>query len=116
VSPADATKQTIAWTLTDAGTTGAAAVATGIFTPQAAGTLRVIFNEYGFSTKTVTVKVPADATGYGTVPTTYSGYDIAVNWGSGFRCGGWDGTAFVNDGVVNTFLTLTITTIDETDL
>jgi hypothetical protein len=43
VSPVDATKQTIAWTLTDAGTTGAGAaeVATGIFTPQAAGTLRV---------------------------------------------------------------------------
>jgi hypothetical protein len=57
--------------------------------------------------KTVTVKVPSGATGYGTVPATYSGTDSAVNWGNGFRGGGWDGSAFTG-GSVNSNITLTI--------
>jgi hypothetical protein len=59
------------------------------------------------SAKTVTVKVPSGATGYGTIPNTYSGTDTSVNWGNGFRGGGWDlGGFFVEDIRVNSNITL----------
>jgi len=51
--------------------------------------------------KSVTVKVPQNATGYGsTIPITYSGTytvytDIPVTWGSGFRNMGWDGQNYL---------------------
>ena len=57
--------------------------------------------------KTVTVKVPSNATEYGTLPSTYSGTDSAETWGNGFRGGGWDGAAFTG-GSINSSITLTI--------
>jgi hypothetical protein len=61
--------------------------------------------------KTVTVKVPSGATGYGTISQTYSGNDTTANWGNGFRGGGWDGTTFINNGgasKINSNITLHI--------
>ena len=54
--------------------------------------------------KTVTVKVPSGATGYGSSPT---GTDT-VCWGNGFRGGGWKDSAFLSGGTVNSNITLTI--------
>jgi hypothetical protein len=59
------------------------------------------------SAKTVTVKVPSGATGYGTIPATYTGTDTTVNWGNGFRGGGWyenkfngyEGTSAINRNI-----------------
>jgi hypothetical protein len=66
-------------------------------------------------TKTVTVKVPRDATGYGQVPATYSnssaGNNTTVTWGNGFRGGGWTGSAFTDEEYhldININLTLNI--------
>jgi hypothetical protein len=58
------------------------------------------------STKTVTVRVPSGATGYGSSPANTTD----VNWGNGFRGGGWDGTGFVTNGAsyVNSNINLTI--------
>ena len=54
---------------------------------------------FGAANKTVTVKVPAGATGYTPASSpfngtsvTVSGTDTAMNWANGFRGGGWDGT------------------------
>jgi hypothetical protein len=65
--------------------------------------------------KTVTVKVPQDATGYvpttepeTTLPVTYSGNDDTEAWGNGFRGRGWDGSDFMDSGYINTYITLTI--------
>jgi hypothetical protein len=55
---------------------------------------------------TVTVTVPSGATGYGTVPTTYSS-DTSDSWGNTFRAKGWDGTSYFG-GTVNTNITLKI--------
>ena len=66
---------------------------------------------YSSTTRTVIVKVPSGATGYGTLPATYSGADSTVNWGNGFRGKGWNGRAFVGGGsftVINNKITLTI--------
>jgi hypothetical protein len=62
------------------------------------------------STKSVTVKVPQGAAGYGTVPGAYSGTDAAKNWGNGFRGAGWTGKTFVFDDsfYINSNITLTI--------
>jgi hypothetical protein len=49
----------------------------------------------GSVAKSVTVKVPIGATGYGTIPQTYSGTDSTENWGNGFRGRGWDGTGCI---------------------
>jgi hypothetical protein len=46
--------------------------------------------------KTITVKVPAGATGYGSSPANTT----ANTWGNGFRGGGWNGTAMTG-GQVN---------------
>lgn len=69
-----------------------------------------IFTYAAFS-KNITVKVPLDAAGYGTIPQTYSGYDVTENWGNGFRGGGWTGTNFGNNGTassVNSNVTINI--------
>jgi hypothetical protein len=58
--------------------------------------------------KTVTVKVPSGATGYGTIPGTYSGADTNGNWGNGFRGGGWNGSAMTDSSKVNGNITLSI--------
>jgi hypothetical protein len=61
--------------------------------------------------KAVTVKVPVDATGYGTIPQTYSGDNTTESWGNGFRGGSWNGTGF-RDGSrvygINRYITLRI--------
>ena len=65
----------------------------------------------GISTaRTVTVKVPSGATGYGTVPATYGGSNSDVCWGNGFRGKGWNGNGFRTSGsaVINSSITLTI--------
>jgi uncharacterized repeat protein (TIGR02543 family) len=69
-----------------------------------------MFKEYTYSAKIVTVMVPAGATGYGTIPSTYSGTDTTENWGNGFRGGGWDGTGFdhVIASGINRNITLTV--------
>jgi hypothetical protein len=63
------------------------------------------------SAKTVTVKVPSGATGYGTVPGTYTGSDTTDNWGNAFRGKGWSSTNGYGIGTVNTNITLTIEAI-----
>jgi hypothetical protein len=64
------------------------------------------------STKNVIVKVPSGATGYGLVPGTYNEPvpPYTVNWGNGFRGGGWTGSTFQYDGAnyVNSHVKLTI--------
>jgi hypothetical protein len=62
---------------------------------------------YVYATKTVTVKVPSGATGYGTVPGTYTGSGAADNWGNAFRGMGWDGSSY-QGGTVNSNVSLTI--------
>jgi hypothetical protein len=57
--------------------------------------------------KTVTVKVPSGAAGYGTIPATYSGTDHTNNWGNAFRGIGWDGKKYGN-GDMNSGITLHI--------
>jgi hypothetical protein len=71
-----------------------------------------------YSAKTVTVKVPATNSGYAdNLPATYSGSNATVNWGNGFRGGGWTITggtgAFSTDfyggaSNINSYITLTI--------
>jgi hypothetical protein len=63
----------------------------------------------GSTAKTVTVRVPSGATGYGTVPATYSGTGTAINWGNGFRGGGWTGSAMTDSVYINSGITLTVT-------
>jgi hypothetical protein len=58
--------------------------------------------------KSVTVRVPAGATGYGTVPATYSGSNSTISWGNGFRGKGWSGYGFYGS-IHNAEITLTIT-------
>jgi hypothetical protein len=53
--------------------------------------------------KTVTVKVPSGAAGYGAIPGTYSGTDYTNNWGNAFRGIGWDGTSYLSDGYDATY-------------
>jgi uncharacterized repeat protein (TIGR02543 family) len=65
---------------------------------QNAPTLGGDIFSYISSAKTITVKVPTGAIGYGEIPKTYSGTDTTVNWGNGFRGGGWTGTEFVPVG------------------
>jgi hypothetical protein len=62
------------------------------------------------SAKSVTVKVPPGATGYGGLPGSYSGTDNTNNWGNAFRGKGWDGTNYLT-GTVKASVALTITTL-----
>ena len=41
-------------------------------------------------TRTITVKVPQGATGYGEIPNGYIGGDTSKNWGNAFRGMGWN--------------------------
>jgi hypothetical protein len=55
--------------------------------------------------KTVTVKVPTGATGYGPSPTD----DTAEIWGNGFRGRGWTtSSTFTPDGFIDSAITLVI--------
>ena len=58
--------------------------------------------------KTVTVKVPSSATGYGALPSTYSSTDSTPTWGNGFRGKGWNGSGFLSSGSINSRITVTI--------
>ncbi|MDR0638953.1 MAG: leucine-rich repeat domain-containing protein [Spirochaetaceae bacterium] len=60
--------------------------------------------------KTVTVKIPAGAIGYGTVPATYSGSDSTSCWGNGFQGGGGSDFDFSGCGsdCINRYITLNI--------
>jgi hypothetical protein len=44
----------------------------------------------GENPRTVTVRVPQGATGYGDIPKTFIGGDIIKNWGNAFRGMGWN--------------------------
>jgi hypothetical protein len=81
-----------------------------------------IFYSYDrYIAKTVTVKVPWYADGYGEIPATYSGTDTSENWGNGFRGGGWDnyrdgdGMFAHYDGasVINSNITLHVEYLEE---
>jgi len=76
----------------------------GIAAPTVGSTL---FDDISFS-QTVTVKIPAGATGYGSIPQTYSGSYTTENWGNGFRGGGWTGTGFINAYYINSNITLVV--------
>ena len=64
------------------------------------------------SAKTVTVRVPAGAEDWDGIVSgsPYSGSNTTVNWGNGFRGGGWrkPENAFQSGGSVNSNITLTI--------
>jgi hypothetical protein len=71
----------------------------------------LMFNNAG--TKTVNVKVPSGATGYGNLPVTFSGGENTTggpHWGEGFRGKGWIGTEYPYGGgySVNANIILTI--------
>jgi hypothetical protein len=87
------------------GCTALTSVTLGSTAPTTLGTN--IFYEIN-TAKTVTVKVPSGATGYDTVPASYSGIDAYVKWGNGFRGGGWNGLTFVDISKINTNITLNI--------
>jgi hypothetical protein len=70
-----------------------------------------IFNSVNPPGKSVTVKVPSGATGYGTIPATYTTDAAAYNWGNAFRGKGWSSTEGYRTGVVNSNITLTIEAI-----
>jgi hypothetical protein len=74
---------------------------------SAAPTLGNSMFDYVYDAKAVTVKVPSNATGYGTLGATYSDSDSTETWGNGFRGRGWDGAAFTG-GSINSSITLTI--------
>ena len=57
--------------------------------------------------KSVTVRVPVGATGYGPIPATYTSDTTTQNWANAFRGMGWDGSAYMG-GTVNGNITLTI--------
>jgi hypothetical protein len=62
------------------------------------------------SAKTVTVRVPSGAAAWSGKTGNFSSADTAVNWGNGFRGGGWDGNAFttVNLSNINSNISLII--------
>jgi hypothetical protein len=84
------------------GCTALTTVSLGSTAPTTLG-INMFFNIY--SSKTVTVKVPTSATGYGTSPTNTTD----KIWGNGFRGGGWNGsTSTTTGGTVNSNITLVI--------
>jgi len=70
----------------------------------------IFYNIYGNEAKTVTVKVPSGASGYGSLPFTVTGNDTTNNWGNAFRGIGWDGTNYL-DGYINSSISLTVETM-----
>ena len=67
--------------------------------------INMISTESG--SKSVTMRVPAGATGYGSIPATYTTDTTTNNWANAFRGKGWDGTNYL-DGTVNSNITLNI--------
>jgi hypothetical protein len=69
------------------------------------------------SAKTVTVNVPTGDNGYGEIPETYSGTDTTVNWGNGFRGGGWLDDGYQDNygfyGSINSSITLKVEYLEE---
>ena len=68
----------------------------------------------GVTGKTVTVQIPNGATGYSPAASPFTGTQATVsgtivNWGNGFRGGGWNGSAFTGAAtLVNTEVTMDI--------
>ncbi|MDR0600919.1 MAG: leucine-rich repeat protein [Treponema sp.] len=62
------------------------------------------------TSKAVTVRVPSGATDWDGKTGTFTGSDTTVNWGNGFRGGGWKKpeNAFQTNGSVNSRITLTV--------
>jgi hypothetical protein len=60
------------------------------------------------SAKTVTVKVPSGAAGYGTIPGTYTADTTTENWANAFRGMGWSSSGGYGTGTVNSNITLDI--------
>jgi hypothetical protein len=59
--------------------------------------------------KSVIVKVPSGATGYGTpLPITMNGNDNTANWANGFRGRGWDGNGVFANPTANAKLKVII--------
>jgi hypothetical protein len=61
--------------------------------------------------KTVTVRVPSDATEWNGKTGTFSDSENSTDgphWGEGFRGKGWTGSAYSTGGSVKTNITLTI--------
>jgi hypothetical protein len=59
--------------------------------------------------KSVTVRVPSGATGYGMIPGSYTTDTISDNWGNAFRGKGWNRTTNAyGTGTVNGNITLTV--------
>jgi hypothetical protein len=69
------------------------------------------------SAKSVTVRVPDGAEGYGDIPKTYPNEETAFNnyaWGDGFRGAGWtQNGSFVNFGSCNDSITVSIQSFEE---
>jgi hypothetical protein len=87
--------------------TGPLAVTLGAAVP----TLGTGMSLNGGETKSVTVKVPSDATAWDGIVSgsPYEGGDTTANWGNGFRGGGWDETGhMIDDSKVNGNITLTV--------
>jgi hypothetical protein len=91
----------------EAAFSGCAAL-TEVSLPKAAPTLGYGMFGYINTARTVTVKVPSGATGYGTLPATYSGTDSTEAWGNGFRGGGWNGSSLWSGGSINSYITVII--------
>jgi hypothetical protein len=91
-------------TRTNGGSTTALTVTLGTTTPPTLG-MDLFANISGNSAKTVIIKAPAGAAGYGTSPEDTT----TDNWGNAFRGKGWDGEDYLT-GTVNQYITLTIET------
>jgi len=59
------------------------------------------------SSKSVTVKVPSGATGYGAIPASYTTDTTTNNWANAFRGKGWNGS-YYHSGSVNDNISLRI--------
>jgi hypothetical protein len=64
---------------------------------------------YVNTAKSVTVQVPSGVAAWNGKTGTFSGSGTDNNWGSGFRGGGWNGTAMTDSGLVNSNINLTVT-------
>jgi len=63
---------------------------------------------FGGGVRTVNVRVPIGATGYGVIPGTYNNTDNTTqNWGNALRGMGWNGTEYLG-GTVGNFITVNI--------
>jgi hypothetical protein len=60
-------------------------------------------------TKTVNVSVPSSVPAWSGIVGTYTGVGLTLNWGNGFRGGGWSGIT-MGSGTINSNISLTIAT------